>query len=189
MNQSVRDRYGSLRGWQGFFIIGAIITAAIGLVLLIKWLRRNGSGFFRGQRGFTLLETVLAVIIIGLIGMGVIKAIDTNARGSRVLDEKVQATNLVTAYLEGIRQLAYDATTNPYSSVNASITQPPQYSVAVNTAYGSSSDGVNIIWYSTNLSGSLKLQRITISVYRTSGNQTGERLVLSNCTFRTTRTK
>ena len=135
---------------------------------------------FRGQEGFTLIEVVIAVVIIGLIGMGVIKAIDTNARSGRTLDEKVQATNLVTAYLEGIRQLSYDATASPYPSVNASINKPTQYVVAMNITY--SPDGS--YWYSTNNSGAYKLQRITISVSREGG-----RPVLSTCTFRTTRTK
>lgn len=134
---------------------------------------------FRGQRGFTLLETVLAVVIIGLIGTGVVKAIDTNARAGRVLDEKVQATNLVTAYLEGIRQLPYSDNASPYNTVNASIIKPPQYVVSMNIAY--SPNGTT--WFDTPATDR-KLQRITISVSREGGKP-----VLSTCTFRTTRTE
>ncbi|MBM2825922.1 MAG: hypothetical protein HW402_1586 [Dehalococcoidales bacterium] len=137
----------------------------------------------RRQRGFSLLETVLAVFLIALIGAGVIRAISTNARASGVLDEKVQATNLATAYLEGIRQLGYDDSASPYASVNATVTKPPQYIVATNIAYGSSTDGLNITWYDTP-AADRKLQKITISVSRTSG-----KLILTTCTFRTTRTE
>ncbi len=142
-------------------------------------MRRLGGkrcGVFRGQGGFTLLEVVLGVIIIGLIGTGVIQAIDTNARAVRVLDEQVQATNLVTAYLEGIRQIPYSDNPSPYANVGDNITKPTQYSVAVNIAY--SADGVN--WTTTHTNENL--QKITISVFREGG-----KLVLSTCTFRTKR--
>ncbi len=144
-------------------------------------MRRLGGkrcGVFRGQGGFTLLEVVLGVIIIGLIGTGVIQAIDTNARAVRVLDEQVQATNLVTAYLEGIRQIPYSDNPSPYANVGDNVTKPTQYSVAVYIAY--SADGDN--WVATSNNGTLKLQKISILVSRTGGKP-----VLSTCTFRTKR--
>ena len=177
MKQPERDRFGSFQERRRFFLIAAIVAVAIGLVLFIRWLRKN-SFRFRGQRGFTLMEVMVGVIIIGLIGTGVIKGIDANARATRILDEQVQATNLVTAYLEGMRQMSYSDNASPYNSVNATITIPAQYSVAMNIAYSND----DITWSTTNSSGALKLQKITISVSRTNG-----KLVLSTCTFRTKR--
>lgn len=162
-------------------ILGALL-AAIGIVLLIRWLKKNGSRLFRGQRGFTLIETLIAVVIISAIGTGVIKGIDTNARADRVLDEQVQATNLVTAYLENMRQLDYDNSANPYPAISNNVIMPTQYSVAVNIAYGYSSDGLNINWATTNNSGAYTLQKISISVSRTSGKP-----VLTTCTYRAKR--
>ena len=167
----------SAKGSSLVKIIAAIL-AAIGLGLLINWPIKKGSRLLRGQGGFTLIETIIAVVIIGAIGTGVIKAIDTNARANRVLDEKVQATNLVSAYLENMRQLSYDDSANPYPTIGNGVTMPPQYSVTVNVGY--SGDGST--WATTNNSGAYKLQKISISVSRTSG-----KLVMTTCTYRTVR--
>lgn len=158
--------------------MGGLVAAGFVLVILRKLLKGKSQG---RQRGFTLLEMVLGVAIIALIGTGVIKAVDTNARAVRIIDEQVQATNLATAYLEGIKQLAYDDSASPYASVGDTIIKPPQYNVAVNVAYGYLVDGV-LTWATTNNSGTYKLQNISISVSREGG-----KLVLTTCTFRTTR--
>jgi Tfp pilus assembly protein PilV len=159
-----------------FFLIAALVAAAIGVVLLIKWPRKTSLRIPRGQAGLTLLETLLAVAIIGLIGTGVVKAIDTNARAGRVLDEKVQAVNLATDYFEVIRQLPYSNNSTPYSNAGDNITIPHQYSVTINAEY--SADGTT--WVPTHTDQTL--QKITVSVFRTGG-----RLVFSTCTLRSER--
>ncbi len=131
-----------------------------------------------GQHGFTLMETILAIAIISVLGIAVIRALDTNARSARTLDEQVQATNLVTAYLENIRQLPYSDNSSPYNTAGANVVMPPQYSVVMDFFY--SGDGVN--FQSTNNSGAYTLQKISISVYRTNGH-----LVMHTCTYRAKR--
>jgi len=128
---------------------------------------------------------MLAVIIIGLIGGGVIKGIDANARAGRVLDEQVQATNLVTAYLEAIRQIQIPKVPvdrwgddSLYANVGDNITMPTQYSVVVNIAY--SANGID--WVTPYTAANQTLQKISILVSRTGGKP-----VLSTCTFRTKR--
>jgi len=157
--------------------MAALAAMLISVILLLKWLRKR-LGHSKGGMGFTLLEMVLGVTIIAIIGVGVIKAIDTNARAGRVISEKVEAVNLATAYFEGIRQISYSDETNPYSSVGDNITKPAQYNVALDFAY--SGDGTT--WSTTNNSGVYKLQKITVSVSRTDG-----RLVFSACTLRASR--
>jgi len=144
----------------------------------MRQIRKARFRLLRGQMGFTLIEVLVGAAIIAAIGTGVIRAIDTNARAIRVLDEQVQATNLVTAYLEGIRQLPYSDSASPYASVNVGIVKPPQYIVVMDIAY--SPDGV--YWAPTNNNGAYKLQRITISVSH------GDKPVLSTCTFKSPRT-
>ncbi len=138
----------------------------------MKRLRKARFRFFLGQTGFTLLEVLVCVAILGFIGVCVVKGLDTVSRSTRINDEKTVGGNLATEYLESIKGMPYAAT---YPSAGASITIPPQYSVAVNIAF--SADGTNWVYTYTGQT----LQKISISVSRQG------RPVLSTCTLRAQR--
>ena len=142
----------------------------------MRWLGKERFRFFRGQDGFTLIETIIAVAILAGIGMAVLFALDTNSRANRVLDEQVQAINLATAYFEVVRQFPYDTTSDPYSSARDNITIPFGYSVDTDISY--SDDGTT--WVDTYTGQTL--QRITVIISREGGKP-----VFSTCTFRTER--
>ncbi len=74
----------------------------------MKWLGKGRLRFLRGQRGFTLIEVLVAAAILAAIGVGLLNALDTNAKATRTLDEKVVAVNLITTYFEAIK-IIYDA--------------------------------------------------------------------------------
>ncbi len=138
---------------------------------------RLGKGIFRlfrGQTGFTLIETIAAVAILAVIGVGILQAIDTNARATRTLDEQVVGSNLATAYIEAIKASEYAEEYPKDQPPLNSITIPPQYDVSIRTDF--STDG-GVTWgeYTDNA-----LQKITISISREGGKP-----VLSICTFRT----
>ena len=131
--------------------------------------------FLREQRGFTLIEVVVAVGILGLIGTGVVAAIDTNSRASRTMDEQVVAINLATTYFEALKECEY-AEEYPNIDCNLhSIAVPPGYQVNIYTQF--SSDGES---WSDNYTDET-LQKIIISVSRAGSGKP----VLSICNFRT----
>ena len=140
----------------------------------MRWLQKGKRRLCRGQIGLTLIEVLIAVAILSFIGTGVVLALDTNSRATRVLDEKVTAASLTTAYHEAIKEATYDNVSD-YSSVNGSITVPSEYSVDIDVDY--SDDGTT--WVDTYTEE--KLQKITVTVTHQGKN------VMSVCTFRTER--
>jgi prepilin-type N-terminal cleavage/methylation domain-containing protein len=127
----------------------------------------------KGQRGFSLLETLVAVAILGLLGTGLLSALGANAKAAGIIDEQVTATNLAAAYLEALKELPY---AEDYPGAGDGIVIPPQYAVTLYIQY--SSDGAT---WESSYSGQ-KLQKISIVVSREGGKP-----VLSVCTFRTQR--
>ena len=145
----------------------------------MRWLGKGRLRFLRGQRGFTLIEVLVAAAILAAIGVGLLNALDTNAKATRTLDEKVVATNLATAYFEAIKAASYDITEPYYDDVVADITIPPQYIVDVDIAF--SSDGTTWVDDYDELIDQT-LQKLAITVSREGGNH-----VLTICTFKTKR--
>ncbi len=139
----------------------------------MRWLRKGRFRFLQGQKGISLIETVLAVAILAAIGVGLLRALDTNSRAVRTLDERVVATNLATAYFEAISKSIYDTTDPPYyDDVVVDIPIPAQYDVNYSISF--SDDGHE--WRATY--DDETLQKITVFVSHQ------EKSVLSMCTFK-----
>jgi type II secretory pathway pseudopilin PulG len=120
------------------------------------------------------MEILVALGILGVIGVGLLAALNTNSRATRTLDEQVKAANLAVAYIEVIKESSYAAA---YPSAGDNITLPAQYEVVVETQC--SSDGTNF----SDCTGSDNetLQKIIAIVSRDG------KPVLSLCTYRTKR--
>ncbi|MFC2034437.1 prepilin-type N-terminal cleavage/methylation domain-containing protein [Chloroflexota bacterium] len=138
----------------------------------MRWLEISKLKLLLGQKGFTLLEVLIAAGIVGVIGTVILLSIDTSYRADRTLDEKVVASNLITAHMEAIRSIPFD---DAYSTAGGNITIPNQYSVVIDTEC--SSDGDNFV--PCTGSENETFQWIRVSVSREG------RPVLSACTFRT----
>ena len=147
----------------------------------MRWLGKERLRFLRGQRGFTLIEVLVAAAILAVIGVGLLNALDTNAKATRQLDEKVVATNLATAYFEAIKAVPYDITDPYYDDAVADITIPPQYIVDVDITFsndGAWGDGIDWGPYT----GVETIQKLAITVSRDGGKH-----ILTICTFKTKR--
>ena len=144
----------------------------------MRWLRKGKFSSLRGQKGIGLLETVIAMAILGAIGVSLLTALDTNARATRTLDERVTATNLATAYIEAIKASSYAET---YDEAVADITIPPQYFVNVDITFSNDGDTTDgITWVDTYTDETI--QKLTVTVSREGGKH-----ILTICAFKTKR--
>jgi type II secretory pathway pseudopilin PulG len=151
----------------------------------MRWLRKGRIRFLRGQRGIGLLETIIAVAILGLIGTSILTALNTNAKATRTLDEHVVATNLATAYIEAIKAMDYYTNVQDYldNEKVTSITIPPQYIVNVDIQFTDDpipDDENGIVWDYDPVGKTL--QKLTVTVSREGGEH-----VLTICAFKTKR--
>ena len=146
----------------------------------MKWLRKAGIRFLVGQRGFSLLESLIAVAILAAIGVTLANALDTNSRAIQIADDQKTAVNLITVYFEAIKDIDYSEEYPLDQPPLNSIIIPPGYDVHIRTDFciDCSTDG-GVVWGEWNESADNALQRIKISISH------GGKPILSMCTFRT----
>ncbi len=145
------------------------------MAMAMKWLTKRISPVSRGERGFSLIEALIAVAIVGVIGVVYIRAVDSNNRVTAQLDEQTVAKNLITATIEAIRAVGW---ANDYDAVAAAIPTPTQYEITVTT--DCTDTPTNDLSY-VNCTGVEKWQRIYVTASR-EGDAT-----LRICTYRTQR--
>ena len=100
-------------------------------------MRRLGKGiprFFRGQRGISLIETLVAVSILAAIGVAFMTAMSTAYKNVGILDEKTQAKALAHSQLEQIKAAPYPVEEPFYGTdvYPVTVNLPPQYSMSIN---------------------------------------------------------
>ena len=107
-------------------------------------LRKRGIGRWRhlkrSSEGISLLETVVALGILGLVGVAFMGALTTTFTATEISSKKVTAENLIRTQLEYVRQQSYVTPTDPlpYSiqtghayELPSSILLPQGYTIAL----------------------------------------------------------
>lgn len=83
-----------------------------------------------GQAGLTLMETLVAMAIFGLIAPAFLLAVSTSTRATQISDEHIQAEALARSQLETIEASSYlDCNPTPCYQVMTDL--PTQYSVSL----------------------------------------------------------
>jgi prepilin-type N-terminal cleavage/methylation domain-containing protein len=74
----------------------------------------------KGQKGFSLIELVIAIGLLGIIGVGILGALGTTSKALFIADERETARNLAASQMEDVKQTFYA------SSYNSTLI-PPEY--------------------------------------------------------------
>ena len=124
------------------------------------------------EKGFAVIETLIATAVIGLISVGVLMSLSTSAKSTVVSESQTTAESLARAQIEYILQQPYD--TDNYTPEYSLLTSIPSgYSInAVATNLDprgngtDNNDGLQKITVSVQLKGEVLVRLEDYKVYR-----------------------
>jgi prepilin-type N-terminal cleavage/methylation domain-containing protein len=107
------------------------------------------------QEGFSLIETLVAVAILGAFGTAVLGGLTTVWKTTPITDEKSTAQTLAESQLEHIREQNYDYTNDP-----------PQYAILADVpdGYSISTDAIRLDPENDGTGDDDGIQQITVTV-------------------------
>jgi len=95
---------------------------------VVRRLIRRIHALLREQKGMTLIDTLVALAILGAVGIAFMNALSAGSSASGQVDEVAMTEKLVRNQLEGIKNASYDITA-PYEY--PIVDHPANYPVSV----------------------------------------------------------
>jgi len=88
--------------------------------------------FLSNSRGLTLVETLVALAILGIVAGIFMMGLSVSSKSIMVSEKRVTAESLAKSEVEYIKNLAYDDTNNPpVYTVDPDLTLPTGYNISV----------------------------------------------------------
>ena len=85
----------------------------------------------KGEKGFTLIEVVMALVVLGIVAAGFLGALATGSKSISIADERATAESLARTQMEDVRNQDYidysEVSHTPYSNIST----PAGYSVVL----------------------------------------------------------
>jgi len=118
----------------------------------------------KGQKGLTLLETLIALTILSVIALSIFLALDVSHKTTATVDKNTTAESLTRTVHEFVKSLDYDNTGSPdyQDEVDGNIALEPGYVVEV-TAVPIDPDTYEALTIPPD--EDLGMQQIMVSVY------------------------
>ena len=121
----------------------------------------------KNQKGFALIETIVALAILGTIGIAVLSGLATSSKATIINEKRATAESLVRSEIEYVKSIAYQTSATQYP-VDPSLTIPSGWSVpspSVQPAHATD-DGLQKVTISASHNGSPVLSLIVYKANR-----------------------
>ncbi len=101
---------------------------------IMRILRRL-TAFARNEAGTTLIETVVALAVLGVIGVTFLSGLATTSKAAFISDERTTAESLAQSQMEWVKNAAYSCNATDYSPAPVPAGKDyTNYSVAITAA-------------------------------------------------------
>ena len=68
------------------------------------------------MRGFTLIETLVAMVILSIMGLAILSGVATSHKSTIIANEQTVAQSLARSQMEYVQHQVYSSTYSPFDS-------------------------------------------------------------------------